>query len=672
MAIWAVLAPKVSYLTKLLRSLDPDRLLPLAIRAGDAETLRKARIALYFAMALLAQCAIYIPKYALEGYSAPAIHIAIGGALLLFLPLTLRLPRPLSWAGLQIGSLTLAVLTSTAVYSGGLHSTSLWWMCMVPILALLVSGKRLALLMAATQIAIVLVFDRMTSAGHVWPAGPDPITHPEVILWDVVLLMATLLALAWLFEKAKERTLDALGTYNRELQLILDSVGQGFLSCDLSGTVVGRHSTIVRRWFGQEVQGQKIWTYLTPSDEVFSGCLEFGWSALVDDFLPIELCLDQLPKRFTREGRTFQLEYRPVKAGEQLLQIALVVTDITAIMEMEREEAEQRELAVALNCALADRAGFLQFIEEGENLVARLDPTAPDLQRTLHTIKGNCGFYGARSVAAASHALEDRLAYGSLEAAEIEPLKALWRAFCERLSLIIDTRAGVIEIAREDFDALRNAVRAAAHPTVLDRMVTELVCEPVEDALARSAAHARALARRLDKGDLDIEIDACDIRLDPRRWKPVWSAFDHAMRNAVDHGLESASEREELGKSPAGRLQLGAKLNGDELVISITDDGRGVNWEQVRERARSRGIPHTTRAELESALFIEGLTTRDMATAVSGRGVGLNALSTAVRSLGGRIEVSSERGQGTTFRMHFPEASRWSLPPLDAQSAQAA
>jgi HPt (histidine-containing phosphotransfer) domain-containing protein len=399
---------------------DADRLIPAAIRAGDAETLRKARVAVYFSMALLVQCAIYIPTYAMQGYPSLSLYIATGGVLLCLVPLTLRIPRPLPWVGAQISLLTFGVLTATGVYTGGLESTSLWWMCMVPVVAMLVSGKKLALTMAGLHVAIVAAFDRIDASGYAWPSGPDPHTHPEIIFGDVVLLMATLVALAWAFEKAKDLALDVLASHNRELRLILDSVGQGFLCCDPSGTVVGRQSAIVERWFGPGVQGQKIWTYLARSNASFSEWLRLGWGAISDDFLPLELCLDQLPKRFTRGDRSFQLEYQPVRVDGALSQIVIVISDVSAIVEMEREEETQRELSDALDRALRDRAGFLQFIEEGERLMSRLDASDPALKRDLHTIKGNCGFFGARSIAAASHALEDKLSEGPIATAEIE------------------------------------------------------------------------------------------------------------------------------------------------------------------------------------------------------------------------------------------------------------
>jgi two-component system chemotaxis sensor kinase CheA len=203
-------------------------------------------------------------------------------------------------------------------------------------------------------------------------------------------------------------------------------------------------------------------------------------------------------------------------------------------------------------------------------------------------------------------------------------------------------------------------------------MVTELRYEPVELPLHRAAAQASALARRLNKGDIEIAVEACDVRLDPRRWKPFWSAFVHAIRNAVDHGIEDATERAASGKRSVGRLRLSAELCGAELVIALEDDGRGIDWDRVCARARSERLPHQTPAELKDALFSEGLSTRDQATEVSGRGIGLNAVRQAVMALEGRIELTSRRGEGTTLRLRFPAAARLSLPPLAKPSPAAA
>jgi HPt (histidine-containing phosphotransfer) domain-containing protein len=652
---------------RLLQVLDVDRLIPAAIRAGDSETLRKARIAIYFSAALLVQCAIYIPTYIIEGIPECAYFIAIGATGLVFLPLSLRAERrPLAWAGLQIGGLTLGVLTATACYTGGLHSTSLWWMAMVPVLTMLIAGKRLALLMAALHVAIVLAFYQAQKTGVVFPMGPDPREQPHVILNDVSFLMITLVMLAWLFERAKERTLQAVAEHVAELRLILDSVGQGFLCCDASGTIVGRHSSIVVRWFGALAPGQKLWSYVGASDASFAALFEMGWMAIADDLMPIELCIDQVPLRFTHGDRSFKLELQPVNWGQPGAVMVVVVTDITAILASERAESAQRELAVALDHAVRDRAGFLQFVDEVDALVAGLHLDSPSLRRVLHTIKGNCGFFGVQSVADASHAAEGRLEDGLLEPAELAELAARWGSFCSSVSLVLDRRERGIEIDAAHYAALRGAVREGASHATLDRMVAELRYEPVSIALGRAAEQARALAERLGKGEIEVAIEATDLRLDPDRWRALWSASVHAIRNAVDHGLEAPEEREHGGKPGAGRLGLSARIDGERLVIAIEDDGRGVDWDAVAERARAAGLPHGSRAELCEALFADGLSTRDTATDVSGRGIGMTALRHAVRDLGGRLELTSERGAGTRLCLSFPAEARWSRPPAPA------
>jgi two-component system chemotaxis sensor kinase CheA len=89
------------------------------------------------------------------------------------------------------------------------------------------------------------------------------------------------------------------------------------------------------------------------------------------------------------------------------------------------------------------------------------------------------------------------------------------------------------------------------------------------------------------------------------------------------------------------------------VTIDLRDDGRGIDWETVRSRARDAGRPHATRSDLVSAILSDGITTRSDVTRISGRGVGLAALRDACRGLGGRIDVDSERGCGTQFRFEF-------------------
>ncbi len=129
----------------------------------------------------------------------------------------------------------------------------------------------------------------------------------------------------------------------------------------------------------------------------------------------------------------------------------------------------------------------------------------------------------------------------------------------------------------------------------------------------------------------------------------------HAVRNAVDHGIETPERRRDSGKPEVGRIRLSAARDAaGALVVTVTDDGAGVDVEQVRARAEARGLPCITRADVLESLFVEGVSTRADVTELSGRGVGTSAVRAACRELGGEASIRSEWGRGTELRCVLP------------------
>jgi two-component system chemotaxis sensor kinase CheA len=193
---------------------------------------------------------------------------------------------------------------------------------------------------------------------------------------------------------------------------------------------------------------------------------------------------------------------------------------------------------------------------------------------------------------------------------------------------------------------------------VLERRIAELAYEPFSRRLARAATQARDLAERLGKAGLETSLEVDALRFHPERWNDFWAAFVHAVRNAVDHGIESPDERIALGKSPTGRLRFGVRSQSGVITVEVQDDGRGIDWDEIAQRASDAGLPSDTKQELVAALFSDGITTRDRATDISGRGAGLAALLGASRALGGSMHVESQPGRGSTLRFLFPDEAR--------------
>jgi two-component system chemotaxis sensor kinase CheA len=154
--------------------------------------------------------------------------------------------------------------------------------------------------------------------------------------------------------------------------------------------------------------------------------------------------------------------------------------------------------------------------------------------------------------------------------------------------------------------------------------------------------------------------------LPPRKWGPFWSDLAHVIRNTVDHGVETAAERAKAGKAPNAAVVLSILTEGPQVVVSIQDDGRGIDWAKIAERARLRGLPCGTRSELEEALFAEGISSSTAVSSTSGRGVGLSAVRAVVRDLGGYVEIQTEAGRGTTFRCSLPHTMLVDERPADS------
>jgi chemotaxis protein histidine kinase CheA len=181
--------------------------------------------------------------------------------------------------------------------------------------------------------------------------------------------------------------------------------------------------------------------------------------------------------------------------------------------------------------------------------------------------------------------------------------------------------------------------------------------------MKRAAEQVRALALRLGKGPVKVEVECERIRAERSDWHGLWLELPHVLRNAVDHGLESVEERRALGKAREATIRLRAYSTQEGLVVEVEDAGRGIEWERVRAKARSLGLigdGASNQAALVEALFSFGLTTRDSASEISGRGVGLAAIRDVVRQRGGRVSVESRRGQGTKFSFLWPTPTLFS------------
>ncbi|MBZ5501309.1 MAG: chemotaxis protein CheA [Acidobacteriia bacterium] len=193
----------------------------------------------------------------------------------------------------------------------------------------------------------------------------------------------------------------------------------------------------------------------------------------------------------------------------------------------------------------------------------------------------------------------------------------------------------------------------------LQKSVMKIRMVPVEQLFRRFPRVVRDVAKSRNK-NIGLEMSGQNTDLDKGILDALAEPMAHLVRNAADHGIETVEEREAAGKPVRGTILLNAYHDGDQVVIEISDDGRGLNREKIVRRAVERGIVSAEEAmrlnetqQLELC-FAPGLSTADAVTEISGRGVGLDVVKTALEALKGSVEVESQPGKGTTYRLLVP------------------
>ncbi|RLA60807.1 MAG: hypothetical protein DRQ88_06990 [Epsilonproteobacteria bacterium] len=195
--------------------------------------------------------------------------------------------------------------------------------------------------------------------------------------------------------------------------------------------------------------------------------------------------------------------------------------------------------------------------------------------------------------------------------------------------------------------------------TIEDRILS-LRLTPIRSLFLKAHRIALETAKKINR-EIELHYEGEDTLIDREMIDILSDIFPHLIRNSLDHGIESPQERKKLGKSETGTISLRAEKIGNEVIISLTDDGRGINREKVINKAIKKGLldsklnPSTLPdSEVFSLLFKPGFSTSENITEISGRGVGLEVGKRVIEKLRGRIEIKNHPGQGLEFFIILP------------------
>jgi chemosensory pili system protein ChpA (sensor histidine kinase/response regulator) len=411
--------------------------------------------------------------------------------------------------------------------------------------------------------------------------------------------------------------------------------------------------------------------------------LEARINALDEVETPSTALFDEIEERVDR----FSLSLERLARGEDIREAEPIVVPVAAVFEHQKDkpaamamiaaasqerherdavppgERDNRAALLRVNADMIDR-----FVNEaGELSIARsrIELEMATFKRALVDLTENIGRMRTqlREIEMAAEGQmqstikakeETGQTFDPLEFDRFSRMQELTRFLAESLGDVITLHQGL----QKNLDEAELAIHAQAR---LNRelqqglMAVRLV--PLGNLADRFYRIVRQTAKELDK-KANLELKGTRTELDRSVLEKITGPFEHLLRNAIAHGLESPAARVAAGKPEIGEISIEALQRGNEVVLTVGDDGAGLDFARIREKAVAAGLlaadVELPEAQLAQFIFLSGFSTAKEVSQISGRGVGLDVVRNEITSLGGRVEIASTPGRGTTFTVTLP------------------
>ncbi|MGB8339770.1 MAG: Hpt domain-containing protein [Burkholderiales bacterium] len=355
-------------------------------------------------------------------------------------------------------------------------------------------------------------------------------------------------------------------------------------------------------------------------------------------------------------GEAFVMPMEETHAGPEVDAIAAVPVSGTVVTEASAQQLLLRvradlidrlvndagELAISRSRIETELVGFKKALAELTENVVRLRTQLRELE------------IQAESQIQSSVTLQGSSKFDPLELDRFTRMQELTRIMAESVNDVATVQQSLLK-GLDETDA------ALIHQTRLNRdLQQELMgvrTVPLNNLSDRFYRLVRVTAKELGK-KANLELRGARVELDRSVMEKIIAPLEHLLRNAISHGLEMTDARSKIGKPEIGEIVLDAKSQGNDILLTLSDDGAGLDFARIHERAVEMKLlnpgQRATDAELTQLIFLPGFSTSIEVTQLAGRGVGMDVVKNEIMSLGGRIEVASAAGRGTTFTITLP------------------
>ncbi|TAL27935.1 MAG: hypothetical protein EPN97_15830 [Alphaproteobacteria bacterium] len=460
---------------------------------------------------------------------------------------------------------------------------------------------------------------------------------------------------------------------NLSLAAVLDSLGQAILFFDKNGICSNIFSKACLTLLEADPGGKHVAEVLrldAEGREQLISLLDVAFLGQSTIFSFDEL-MKHAPRRYAHSKElSIALDYRAMYSHSGKMTGILVIAQDVTRDEQAREEIRVKEARIVRMLRIAkDKLAFTRYLRGMERslLSPAGDRTAEQVAREIHTLKGLSKFFHMETVANILHEMETVLNSPGVSTEEV-------LATCrERLEELCEEARGFgREIWGGNFEIQEEVLTIpVSHATEFGKELRQhgaqgiafsffrkIVAQPVRDLLVPFETQLTYFAEMADKAVNITSPESGEVRVFAIVYKELIESLVHMARNIVDHAAQPPEVREAAGKTSGLNVKIDVKYENEfkhNMIITIADDGAGVNIDKLRERYEEAGGAKGLEPEkLLQHIFDAKISTRDVVTETSGRGIGLDAIKSAAEKLRGSIRVDSEPGRGTVFTLRLP------------------
>ena len=504
--------------------------------------------------------------------------------------------------------------------------------------------------------------------------------------------------------KELQQSKDEIAAWNEELEKtvaqrtvaisnLLNHAGQGFLTFGEDMRVNHEYSSECNRIFGQEITGirfpELIYPFSKEEDREFFNSLVEEIFKQKDNDLVDELYLPLLPDKIDIGNMHIEVKYKILEdINSESKKFMVILTDVTDKQLLTKQmENEKNTLKMVVKVVVSSN-DFIHTINSYrifcEKLIFEiiysdksLEYKIAEIFRYVHTYKGNFSQFYMMGITQSLHDFESHIftlskqlgmsndfliqfiGQFNMNSWLIEDIKRLEEVLGAEFFFDMDK----LSISKSTLLELERKVESILPPAECRILIAELRnlrYRPFDSLLESYKDYVSKLAERYEKQIYPVEMDAETILVDPDRFNDFTSSLVHIFRNAVDHGIETADERIESGKDEYGSIKCNIIKNDNKIILSIKDDGKGIDYNKIRSKIVEKGYSNLEEAsgipdeEVINYIFKDSFSTLDKVTDLSGRGVGLSAVNEELQKLGGSLVVNTFPGQGTEFKLTIP------------------